>query len=208
MNIMFSNPRATLPPTVRSNNISMINIIRLKKLIRHEPQIPKPNPVQSIQEVPVEPGAKKMKWGEPIWFFFHTIAEKVKPESFPIIRMQLFQIITSICRNLPCPICSQHAITYLANINIYTIQTKEHLIDFFYTFHNEVNKRKGFAQFPIENLRDKYAKANTLNIINYFLIHLLDKSHSIRMIADDFHRKRLVEDIKKWLGSNLQHFQA
>jgi hypothetical protein len=208
MNIMFSNPRATLPPTVRSNNISMINIIRLKKIIRNEQQIPNPNPAQSIQEVPVEPSAKKMKWGEPIWFFFHTIAEKVKPESFPIIRMQLFQIITSICRNLPCPICSQHAVTYLANTNINTIQTKEQLIDFFYTFHNEVNKRKGFAQFPRENLRDKYSKANTLNIINYFLIHLLDKSHSIRMIADDFHRKRLVEDIKKWLGSNLQHFQA
>ena len=82
------------------------------------------------------------------------------------------------------------------------------MIDFFYTFHNEVNKRKGFAQFPRENLRDKYSKANTLNIINYFLIHLLDKSYSIRMIADDFHRKRLVEDIKKWLGSNLHHFQG
>jgi len=208
MNIMFSNPRATLPPSIRSKNISMSNIFTLNKLIRHTPQIPKPNPVQSIQEVSSEPGTKKMKWGEPIWFFFHTIAEKVKSDSFPIIRMELFQMITSICRNLPCPICSQHAVTYLANTNINIIKTKEHLIDFFYTFHNEVNKRKGFAQFPRENLRDKYSKANTLNIINYFLIHLLDKSYSIRMIADDFHRKRLVEDIKKWLGSNLHHFQG
>jgi len=38
-------------------------------------------------------------------------------------------------------------------------------------------------------------------------MNLLDKSYSIRMIADDFHRKRLVEQIKKWLTNNLQHFQ-
>jgi hypothetical protein len=70
-----------------------------------------------------------------------------------------------------------------------------------------VNKRKGVALFPRELIREKYSKANTLNIINHFLVNLLDKSYSIRMIADDFHRKRLVEDIKKWLSNNLQHFQ-
>jgi len=96
----------------------------------------------------------------------------------------------------------------LASINMNNIQTKEQLIDLFYVFHNEVNKRKGFAQFPRELLHEKYSKANTVNIINYFLLHFLDKSYSIRMIADDFHRKRLVEDIKKWLKENLQHFNA
>jgi hypothetical protein len=164
-------------------------------------------PVQTIQEVPQDPTKKKMKWGEPVWFFFHTIAEKVKPESFSIIRMELLQLVTNICRNLPCPTCSEHATKYLENTNINTVKTKEQFIEFFYTFHNEVNKRKGLAQFPRELLQEKYSKANTLNIINHFLVNLLDKSYSIRMIADDFHRKRLVEDIKKWLSSNLQHFQ-
>ena len=209
MNIMFSKPRSTLPPSVHRNNVAMMNIFSVKRLIdmkqRHS-QPPK-QPVQTIQEVPEDPAKKKMKWGEPIWFFFHTIAEKVKPESFKIIRMELLQLITSVCRNLPCPTCSQHATTYLENINLNLIQTKEHLIEFFYTFHNEVNKRKGFAQFPRELLREKYSKANTINIINHFLMNLLDKSYSIRMIADDFHRKRLVEQIKKWLTNNLQHFQ-
>ena len=121
--------------------------------------------------------------------------------------MELLHLITGICRNLPCPTCSEHASTYLVNTNINAIQTKEQLIEFFFTFHNEVNKRKGFAQFPRELLREKYSKANTMNIINHFLVNLLDKSYSIRMIAEDFHRKRLVEEIKQWLRNNLQHFQ-
>uniref|UniRef100_A0A6C0HI20 thiol oxidase n=1 Tax=viral metagenome TaxID=1070528 RepID=A0A6C0HI20_9ZZZZ len=205
---MFSKPRSTLPPSIRSDNISMMNILSLSRMQRNAQSTFTPAPVQTIKEIPEDPSKKKMKWGEPIWFFFHTIAEKVKPESFSSIRMELLQIITNICKNLPCPYCSQHAITYLANTNINNIQTKEQLIEFFYTFHNEVNQRKGFDLFPRELLHDKYSKANTVNIINYFLIHLLDKSYSIRMIADDFHRKRLVEHIKKWLINNLQHFDS
>ena len=207
MNLMFSNPRATLPPSVRQNNVPTMNVLGMKKLISRSPQ-PVNQPVQTIQEVPADPAKKKMKWGEPVWFFFHTIAEKVKPESFAIIRVELLQLIVSICRNLPCPTCSQHATAYLANANINNIKTKEQLIDFFYNFHNEVNGRKGFALFPRELLRDKYSKANTANIINYFLVNLLDKSYSIRMIAEDFHRKRLVGEVKTWLNANLQHFNV
>lgn len=206
MNLMFSKPRSTLPPSIRQDNISMMNVVNMNRFARQSQNPPKQQ-IQTIQEVPQEPQKKKMKWGQPVWFFFHTMAEKVKPESFAIIRMELLQLVTSICKNLPCPTCSQHAVTYLANTNINTIQTKDQLIDFFYTFHNDVNKRKGLAQFPRELLQEKYSKANTLNIINHFLVNLLDKSYSIRMIADDFHRKRLVEDIKKWLNNNLQHFQ-
>jgi len=186
----------------------MMNVLSMSRIARIQQNAFKNPPVQTIKEIPEDPIKKKMKWGEPIWFFFHTMAEKVKPESFSSIRMELLQIITSICKNLPCPYCSQHAVTYLESTNINNIKTKEQLIDFFYTFHNEVNKRKGFELFPRELLHDKYSKANTVNIINYFLIHLLDKSYSIRMIAEDFHRKRLVADIKKWLTNNLQHFDA
>ena len=205
MNIMFSKPRSTLPPSVNTDNIAMMNVFGMNQLVRR--QQPSNQPVQTIKEVPEDPSKKKMKWGESVWFFFHTIAEKVKPESFATVRVELLHLITSICRNLPCPTCSEHATTYLANTNLNTIKTKEQLIEFFYTFHNEVNKRKGFAQFPRELLREKYSKANTMNIINHFLVNLLDKSYSIRMIADDFNRKRLVGEIKKWLSNNQQHFQ-
>ena len=36
---------------------------------------------------------KTMKWGEPTWFLLHTIAEKIRDESFSSIREELLQII-------------------------------------------------------------------------------------------------------------------
>lgn len=151
-------------------------------------------------------GPKRMKWGEPTWYLFHTLAQKVKEESFPQIRMELLQNIAMICTNLPCPICSEHATQYIKKIPFYSIQTKQGLKDMLYIFHNEVNNNKKFPQFPYEQLDVKYLSANTINIIQNFLIHFQDKSKSIRLIADDMHRLSLVNKLKVWFNANIQHF--
>ena len=206
--MMFSKHRATHIPSLQQlQNTKWVNTFSMARISHINKAVAPTSTIHQIIEVASDPTKKKMKWGEPVWFFFHTIAEKVHPESFPKIRVELLKIISNICRNLPCPLCSQHAVVYLDNTNMNLIQTKEHLIEFFYNFHNEVNKRKGFQQFPRELLHEKYSKANTSNIVHYFLVSFLDKSYSIRMIADDFHRKRLVDDITQWLRNNYQHFQ-
>jgi hypothetical protein len=152
------------------------------------------------------PPPKKMKWGEPTWFFLHTVAQKIKPEYFYQIRQGVLYQISSVCRNLPCPDCAGHAAQYLDKSNFNRIQTKEDLIMFLYDFHNIVNKKKGFSIFPKEDLYDKYSKANTINIINNFLIHFSDKSKSIHMISNDIYRSRVISDLKMWLNNNLQYF--
>ena len=56
----------------------------------------------AVIPAPPDPNAKKpMVWGEPTWFFLHTISEKVKPESFGIVRVDLLRHIYNICTNLP-----------------------------------------------------------------------------------------------------------
>lgn len=206
--MMFSKSRATHIPSMQQNQSNnWINAFSMNRMMLSKKSFPQQKNVKTITEIPPDPPKKKMKWGEPVWFFFHTMAEKVKPESFQTIRLSFLKIVSNICRNLPCPNCAQHATSYIENTNLNTIQTKEELIEYFYVFHNEVNKRKGVQLFPKELLREKYSKANTINIINNFLFHFLDKSFSIRMIADDFHRKRLVDEIKQWLNSNYQYFE-
>jgi hypothetical protein len=174
--------------------------------------IMKPN-VKNIQGqsrleiTPPELPKKKMKWGEPTWIFLHTIAEKIKDDRFPAIREQLLQKINMICRNLPCPDCSAHSSKYLDAINFRTIVTKQDLKLFLWNFHNEVNKRKNVA-ISDRNVLEKYSTANTINVINYFITIYSDKSPSIKMIANDFHRKRLIQDLKNWLNDNLASFDA
>jgi len=149
---------------------------------------------------------KKMKWGEPIWFLFHTLAEKVKEESFQTIRLDLLNTISIICNNLPCPDCANHASEYIRKINFSSIKTKQDLKLMLFQFHNVVNQKKNFLLFSIDNLDSKYSKANTVNIIKNFMLNFQEKNHSIRMIADDMHRSRVADQLKTWFNNNIQYF--
>lgn len=202
--MMFSNSRSYS----RSNpQHPSMNFVNSQTSVHRQPNVNFNRPVSTVSEAtPTPPPPKKMKWGEPTWFFLHTMAQKIKPEYFQQVRQGLLYQINAICRNLPCPDCAGHAAQYLDKSNFNRIQTKEDLITFLYDFHNVVNKKKGFSIFPKEDLYDKYSRANTINIINNFLFHYSDKSKSIRMISNDMFRARVISDLKLWMNNNLQYF--
>ena len=205
MNMIFSKPRAN---TRNNQQIQNMNFITNRTKIYNTPSSIITNYPTSTIAINNSEKPKKMKWGEPTWFFMHTMAQKVKPEHFQQIRQGFLSQINNICRNLPCPDCAAHASQYLDKSNFNRIQTKDELILFLYDFHNSVNVRKGIPNFPKEELYDKYSKANTTNIINYFLFHFADKSKSIRMISNDMYRMRIINLLKEWLNSNLQYFDS
>jgi secreted Zn-dependent insulinase-like peptidase len=91
-------------------------------------------------------------------------------------------------------------------INYKTIQTKEQLKYMLYSFHNTVNIKKGYSIFSISELDNKYSQMNLLQVIYKFMPYFQDKSKSIRMIANDFHRSRLAEQLKKWFNNNIRYF--
>jgi hypothetical protein len=162
----------------------------------------------TMNPVPPPPLEKKkgMKWAQPTWFLFHTLAEKIREDAFPIIRTELLNIIYTICCNLPCPDCAKHAKAYMDGVNFDAIQTREHLRIMLHRFHNEVNKRKGYPQFPYEEVGPKYSAANTVNIIHYFMPFFEDKHASLRMIADDLYRSRIAVQMKAWFNKNIGYF--
>jgi len=168
-------------------------------------QKPSLREITSPQE---KPKVKTMKWGEPTWFLFHTLSEKIKDESFASLKPELIQLIYSICTNLPCPDCSNHAKAYLDKINFNMIQNKEQLINMFFVFHNSVNNRKGYPLFKYDELREKYSKAITINIIQNFLVTFSQKNKNVHMIANDMYRKRILNTITRWFDKNIQSFSA
>ena len=62
------------------------------------------------------------QWGPPTWLFLHTIAEKIKEDSYPTIGRQLINNIIHICGLLPCPECSTHAKKFWSNVTINNVQ--------------------------------------------------------------------------------------
>jgi len=154
-----------------------------------------------------DPKNKPMKWGEPTWYLFHTLAEKIKPEHFQEIRKELLNLIYTICSNLPCPNCAKHAVQYLNNLNFNTIDTKDSLRFMLHRFHNEVNRRKHAPEFPIDQLSVKYSAANTINIIHYFMPFFEDRHRNMKLIADDLHRSRVALQLKVWFNKNIGCFE-
>ena len=188
-------------PLVSKNDYNMSNSTRPK------PVRPVKMPQPQVGTSTVSGVTKKsMKWGEPVWFFLHTMAHKIKPESFAILRNDLLRHVYAICTNLPCPDCSLHAKNYLNGVNFNNIRTRDGLKDMLFEFHNSVNMRKGFVVFPKEQLDIKYESANFNNIINYFMLAFLDKHSSPRMISDDMYRSRFTYHIRDWILVNKSHF--
>ena len=148
----------------------------------------------------------RKKWGPHIWYFFHTVAEKVQDEHFPTVRCDLLKYIEIICKNLPCPSCAAHASDYISRVNIHSIQTKEDLKKLLYVFHNNVSKRIGHSEFLYSELTDKYSNAHTVNIYNNFIIAFSDKHNGIRLISDDMYRARLCKQITAWFSDNIKYF--
>lgn len=193
---MLFSRRSRNKPSYRDVNLSTFSIYPISTF-----QIPAPpEPNRSIGN------PSKMPWGKPTWFMLHTMAEKIQNEHFSRLRIEIINIIKRICNNLPCPDCSKHATNYINNINFDNIQTKEQLKIMLFQFHNSVNAKKNVPLFEYKDLDTTYKSANTVNIISNFFHYFLKQSYSGRMGTDNFHRTRMVQDIKLWFQTNIQYF--
>lgn len=143
-------------------------------------------------------------WGPATWDFFHTTAYKIKENEFYKLGPQFFNFIVRICYNLPCPTCSEHAKAYIAKLmkNKSFLTKKQEFINALYIFHNEVNKRKTKSLFKYEEL-SIYANKNVLTTYNNFILYY-NTDGDLTQINQNFHRKKIISDLKQWLISNIK----
>jgi len=155
-------------------------------------------------------GGRKMKWGEPIWTLFHTMAQKIDPKEFSRLRTEIFDLIRTVCNSLPCPDCTAHASQYVNQVNWAAIQSKEDLANMLFAFHNSVNQRKGYPAFPRDALESTYGPKNMVEVSRVFMYHYEDKNSRgpNSAIATKFHRLRVAMELKKWFNQNTQFFTS
>jgi len=143
------------------------------------------------------------EWGPPVWTLFHTLAEKINPDKFSVLSPQLFFFIKRICASLPCPECSQHAVTFLGKVNFSNIKTKTDLQNILYIFHNIVNKRKNKPFFISSDL-EKYKNVNKVAVFKNFFLAYKTKGN-MKLLADSFQRQIVVNELKKWVIANFNN---
>jgi hypothetical protein len=138
------------------------------------------------------------------------LAYKAVPGDFAEIKADLIQYIQRICANLPCPECTQHATEYMAKNSrvLAQITTKEQLHYFLVDFHNVVNVRKQKPAFTYEQADEKYKRAKTADVVQYFFKIYGERSSggNLKMFTNGFHKQLLLSDFSAWMVRNYGKF--
>ena len=144
----------------------------------------------------------KQLWGNSSWYLFHTLSEKLQPEHESEVQTILFHF-KQVCFNLPCPSCTAHATETLQKVSIEKIKTRQELKQFFWEFHNLVNKRLNKPTFTMDECDNLYKKANTVNVVNHFIAVM--KSNQIsseKTMMNTMTRHLCVDGVAKYVKQN------
>ena len=149
---------------------------------------------------------KKSEWGNAVWYLLHTLSYKLKDE-YSSETEALFSHINSICNNLPCPDCQDHAASILSMTNKRTVTgSKEALIHFLHTFHNMVNKKIKNPEFSREALNEKYSRANTHKIISHFIQIMSSNMNNEKLMMNSFRRQNYMNSFVMYIKQNGHKF--
>lgn len=146
------------------------------------------------------------EWGPCTWYLFHTLAEKVKDESFPLIKDSLISLIKRICSNLPCPECAGHAEQKIGTLNVNGIRNKRDIQLMLLSFHNEVNQRIKNPLFTEKQMDEKYKTANTAKVIQYFVQIWQKPNPNPKLLTGSFHKSQVIKELIGWWSTNHIHF--
>ena len=148
---------------------------------------------------------KNISWGNPTWTFLHTFVSKINKNNFNENKHDMIDIIISICSNLPCPECSNHAIEFLNTVYFKNVTKKEDLIEILYVFHNQVNKNLRKPEFSEEKL-EIYNSKDMKEILDTFL-----KAYNMRppsaLMNLSFRRNSVTKKIKDFFSKNIELFK-
>lgn len=145
-------------------------------------------------------------WGPCTWYLFHTLAEKIKEDSFDNQITNVLDFIIRLCGSLPCPDCANHARARLQQLNKSAIKTKHDLKMMLLSFHNEVNIRLRQPIFTEQQLNEKYSTALTKNVVQYFVQIWSQRTPNPKLMAESLHKKRVVTEFIEWWNINHIHF--
>lgn len=150
--------------------------------------------------------ASKDVWGRATWIFMHHMVHALKEERTDLIH-PILNIIRKICRNLPCPECSDHATILLNSLNLNSIKTKHDLVRCLYEFHNKVNVRIKKREFTIEEHDIQYQDVNIQRAFIEWKRIMQMRTTGNRMLMYFISKTRLITDVTTFLNINMTAFK-
>jgi len=88
------------------------------------------------------------------------------------------------------------------------MSTKDQLHYFLVDFHNAVNVRKQTPRFTYEEADEKYKRAKTGDVVQYFFKVYGERSNggNLKMFTNGFQKQLLLSDFSAWMVRNYGKF--
>lgn len=147
------------------------------------------------------------EWGAPTWMFFHTFAEKINDEFYRKHTPYILGLFKQICSALPCPTCQVHATQYMSRIHVRSVLTKDQFKEMLWTFHNTVNRRLKKPVFTKDQMQ-MYQRIHLPKIMKYFRDQMYRNWTLNRAFNDQMYRRRVTQELVRFVYSNRGHFQV
>ena len=145
-------------------------------------------------------------WGPSTWIFIHSFCARLDEKKFEENKLSIFNFLRIILSNLPCPICSDHAIKMFNSKHTF-IKNKNDLCLYFYHFHNEVTKRTNKfnkPKLPEKEILKTYKNNNVRKEFNIYY-RIWEKStnqKNIVTMTSTFMKHTYINNSIKWLKDN------
>ena len=145
-------------------------------------------------------------WGPSTWCFLHSFIARLDDDKFETNKNNIIEFIRTILANLPCPICSDHAIKYI-NTKIRYVNKKNDLCLLFYHFHNEVTKRTTKykkPELPDIDILNIYKNNNVKKEFNiyYEIWQKSTNQRNILTMTSSFMKHSYINNAIQWLKHN------
>jgi hypothetical protein len=144
----------------------------------------------------------KSVWGPATWYLLHSMVLKIDDNINQSQLKELKGIILNIASNLPCPSCTQHAVSYITANRMELIDNIFALRVFIHKFHNKVNERLKKTIMSYEDHVVMYNNMNLKYVIQNMMNIYKNMNTSVTMMLYSYHRGRLVQDLNDYFYKN------
>ncbi len=149
----------------------------------------------------------KSVWGPATWQLLHSMVLKINDDINQIQLKELKTIIINIATNLPCPYCTQHALSYLKTNHIDLIDNIFALRIFIHKFHNDVNIRLKKTTMSYEDHVILYNRLNLKLVLQNMLNIYKNMNSSVTMMLYSYYRYKLVQDVSDYFYRNQKLYR-
>jgi hypothetical protein len=119
------------------------------------------------------------------------------------------KLIQQIVQNLPCPICSGHALHYFKKNPFSSVRTLSDLRYYLCEFHNSVNVRTNKPSITYEEHLLLYQRMDFSVVLQHFLQTYRHLGNTgVTMMLYSFHRQAMLKHVQQYFSTHAYLFIA